>query len=572
MTRKFLVFACLVLLMPKSDAQKYDYNWVLGRGATAGDLLQFGDYNLHISKIDKTLPFYATNTCISDTSGSLAFSFNGIKIQNRLHQLMAVTEGLSLGILASLYNSSGAPTNQGSMALPIPGSPDRFRLFYWDNHPIYLSPDTPYTAPLHLYMAIIDLSANNGQVVEKNILVAADTFANAGIDAVKHANGRDWWIIVPEMRSNRYHTILVSPTGIDTTFVQASGAVWPPFVDITTQSCFSSDGTKFIRFNDEVGLQVFDFDRCTGLFFNAKLVPFEFNNGYFCSASISYNARFAFVTDLRAAWQYDLTASDIGATKTLIAKYDGYQNPNHCDFYLAKLAPDGKIYMNSWGGCKNLHVIEYPDRQGSACNLRQHAVPLFTYTEIGLPNLPNFRLGPLDGTNCDTLGLDNIPVAAFRGDVAGLDVDFTDLSWYNPTTWFWELGDGETSIERSPIHSYLVPGAYPVCLTVSNPFGTSKYCRTVSVGFSNLSEPDARQLILFPNPGKESLEISLPFHDPGPVWVTLVSSTGQVLYTEKMKPAEGNLDVPVHSLPNGLYICRVSNGKKTLSKAFSVMH
>lgn len=51
-------------------------------------------------------------------------------------------------------------------------------------------------------------------------------------------------------------------------------------------------------------------------------------------------------------------------------------------------------------------------------------------------------------------------------------VHFTDQSANSPTAWQWNFGDGTTSNEKNPIHTYANPGAYDVTLTVSNQFGS----------------------------------------------------------------------------------------------------
>ncbi len=47
-------------------------------------------------------------------------------------------------------------------------------------------------------------------------------------------------------------------------------------------------------------------------------------------------------------------------------------------------------------------------------------------------------------------------------------VHFKDYSFYNPTSWHWDFGDGTTSIEQDPIHFYTSKGIYTVKLIVSN--------------------------------------------------------------------------------------------------------
>ena len=56
-------------------------------------------------------------------------------------------------------------------------------------------------------------------------------------------------------------------------------------------------------------------------------------------------------------------------------------------------------------------------------------------------------------------------------------VQFTDRSTGAPHAWFWEFGDGGTSLEQNPIHTFTVPGTYRVNLTV---FGSWSGPRTGS--------------------------------------------------------------------------------------------
>jgi hypothetical protein len=44
---------------------------------------------------------------------------------------------------------------------------------------------------------------------------------------------------------------------------------------------------------------------------------------------------------------------------------------------------------------------------------------------------------------------------------------FIDLSSGNPDRWQWDFGDGTTSEERNPVHTYATPGHYSACLTIS---------------------------------------------------------------------------------------------------------
>ena len=67
------------------------------------------------------------------------------------------------------------------------------------------------------------------------------------------------------------------------------------------------------------------------------------------------------------------------------------------------------------------------------------------------------------------------PSAEFRGTPttgdAPLAVNFTDDSTGSPTGWSWDFGDGSTSTEQNPAHTYSSPGTYTVKLTARNAAG-----------------------------------------------------------------------------------------------------
>jgi len=50
---------------------------------------------------------------------------------------------------------------------------------------------------------------------------------------------------------------------------------------------------------------------------------------------------------------------------------------------------------------------------------------------------------------------------------------FVDQSSNSPTSWWWSFGDGGTSTDQNPTHTYTTPGTYLVSLTASNSTGGS---------------------------------------------------------------------------------------------------
>ncbi len=72
------------------------------------------------------------------------------------------------------------------------------------------------------------------------------------------------------------------------------------------------------------------------------------------------------------------------------------------------------------------------------------------------------------------------PNAGFDVAVGGLVATLTDTSTGDPTTWAWEFGDGATSVDQNPIHTY-APGMYTVTLTVTNDGGTDSASHGVTI-------------------------------------------------------------------------------------------
>ncbi|MUU79365.1 PKD domain-containing protein [Winogradskyella endarachnes] len=68
------------------------------------------------------------------------------------------------------------------------------------------------------------------------------------------------------------------------------------------------------------------------------------------------------------------------------------------------------------------------------------------------------------------LVLSTIPNFTFT--VSSLTVEFTDASIL-AVSHFWEFGDGNTSTELNPVHTYAADGTYNVTLTTTNASGTS---------------------------------------------------------------------------------------------------
>jgi gliding motility-associated-like protein len=74
------------------------------------------------------------------------------------------------------------------------------------------------------------------------------------------------------------------------------------------------------------------------------------------------------------------------------------------------------------------------------------------------------------------------PRASFSADTsrgcAPLVVHFTDQSTGTPTSWRWDLGNGNTSFTQNPAATYFSPGTYTVKLVVTNALGADSVVKT----------------------------------------------------------------------------------------------
>jgi PKD repeat protein len=55
---------------------------------------------------------------------------------------------------------------------------------------------------------------------------------------------------------------------------------------------------------------------------------------------------------------------------------------------------------------------------------------------------------------------------------APLAVEFVDTSSGAPNSWTWDFGDGASSVEQNPVHTYGTPGTYQATLTATNATGS----------------------------------------------------------------------------------------------------
>ncbi|RMG83101.1 MAG: PKD domain-containing protein, partial [Bacteroidetes bacterium] len=68
-------------------------------------------------------------------------------------------------------------------------------------------------------------------------------------------------------------------------------------------------------------------------------------------------------------------------------------------------------------------------------------------------------------------------------------VEFIDQSLNIPTAYYWDFGDGNTSIASNPTHTYMNSGVYTVSMTTTNTYGSDMVVHNVTVDFGGNLKP-----------------------------------------------------------------------------------
>ncbi len=118
--------------------------------------------------------------------------------------------------------------------------------------------------------------------------------------------------------------------------------------------------------------------------------------------------------------------------------------------------------------------------------------PNHTYTEAGTYNV---CLTITDNSGCSNTYCTNVVVNPINSEDCNANfnwiqannsllVEFTNTSTssHDITSHVWTFGDGESSDQNNPHHTYSQPGTYEVCLTIIDNTGcTDTYCQTITV-------------------------------------------------------------------------------------------
>ena len=406
----------------EGTAQKHDQVWVSG----GGNSLNYSNYGGAITDFSTNPPytyynyrklnFRACNASLSDSLGNLLAYTNGCDIAGADDEIMEGGDTINAGYVNYLqcrqYNYGYSSGDQSALMLPMPDTAGI--IFTFHEHLIYTY--NPFNVIIDkLLYSVIDMQQNAGQgkVTAKDVPVVTGSLSYGGLTAVKHANGRDWWVVVPDFSSNVFHVCRLTHAGITDTLTQTIGIMPNVMGEGGGQVVFSPDGSRLYRTNPYNPVMVYDFDRASGIFTGFSTISYNYGSSVKgeIGCAISSNGQFLYLSAREHVYQLDLQSPNISASQTLVATWDGYAAPLPTLFLQCQLGPDCKIYIKT-SDMPFYHVIHHPDEPGLACNVEQRGLALPTPSGASMPSFPNFRLGTLEqpGLPCSPVSATGSPV------------------------------------------------------------------------------------------------------------------------------------------------------------------
>jgi hypothetical protein len=397
-------------------------NWVLGYppdpdfpiGYLGGTLIGFNSGQPDTSHFSVDGGMYTSGT-MSDINGNLLFYSNGCRVYNAKHEIMF--NGDVLGGPGEVFDCCCDTLQraiyiwQGMVALPWPKHPQLYKIIQTWYTKLFKVSDLLLESTIDM-----GLSGGDGEVIEKNKLVSFGLEVNGFLTSVRHGNGEDWWITMPEWQTRRYFIYRLDSLGLYGPAIQENAGILTGSGG-NGQATFSPDGSRYAEVCFLQG-QIMDFDRCTGRFSNPRVIQFN-GDSLRCGATVSFSpdSRLLYVALCDTLYQYDLSVEDFNSTRMVVAQFDGVVDNTGMKspfFDSMLLGPDDKIYMNSGTSSKALHIIHQPNQRGPACNFQKWGLELPTLHYGQMPNLPNFRLGAAEPP-CGSDGCDTLPVTPSFG-------------------------------------------------------------------------------------------------------------------------------------------------------------
>lgn len=405
-----------VVLSTFCIAQKQGNNWFFGE--KIGITFNYGK-PVVLSKSE--MDAYGGSACISTINGRLLYYTNGDNLYDSNHTSPMILLGGAKGSL------------QNSLFVPRPDSTNRIYVFSTKgtgNYLIYSEIDTR-------------LNSGRGDFVTGKYSVNLVNNVSGKLTAVKHANRRDYWVVI-QTKSDSIFAFLVNSTGVSNSPIISNVGYKDNCSAGERILKLSPDGRKLCSIYCSDSSFIADFNSTNGTVSNIRRFVADG-----LAVEFSPKSRYLYTLGRNRLSQYDLLtkyqSSFIKSRKTVDTIYNNATG-------MLQLGVDGKIYFPVFGD-DYLHVILFPDNFGDGC------IPQRNYVNL---NKKNYSLGLPD----------MIQSLFYKKSFGVAQICSRDTTYFNITnnyyldSAFWDFGDtasGTLNFTRNitnVYHSYKNPGNY----------------------------------------------------------------------------------------------------------------
>lgn len=164
--------------------------------------------------------------------------------------------------------------------------------------------------------------------------------------------------------------------------------------------------------------------------------------------------------------------------------------------------------------------------------------------------------------------------AAYISSATGLTASFTDASAPSAliTSYLWDFGDGNTSTDMNPSHTYAANGTYLICLTVTDTTGcAATICDTLTVTDIPTSIFDAvnRGMVVYPNPSNGRFTVSFTGAE-AEVLMEVTDIAGRLIYSEAETLTNGFSKEIELDAANGTYLLQIKITEGVVSRRLQI--
>ncbi len=192
--------------------------------------------------------------------------------------------------------------------------------------------------------------------------------------------------------------------------------------------------------------------------------------------------------------------------------------------------------------------------------------PTVTYSTLGaydvLLTVSN-AFGSTSNTYMNHVVVNDKPIANFVFSVTNFSASFTNTT-FSGTSYLWDFGDGNTSTQANPVHSYTANGTYTVTLTATNACGTSVHTETVVVSVSTGLEEENQltSLTVMPNPNSGLFQLEVSGKPIDQLELQVLNVVGIKVFERTVDFSSGRVmtDIDLGVVPSGTYILAVRRG------------